>query len=344
MTITREDLEELVREGVIDADMARRIAEHAGVKGEAEGDDGGVPRVTYYLGAGIVMAAMGWFLNEAWLRYGGWALGGGALFYGASFWGAAESLRKRPGYRLPRGLLVTLSVWTVPLVVFGVQDGLGLWPGGGLAGPFSSYEALVEANWLTMELGLVAASAAALRHRPTVFLNVPLIVGLWFVCADLSALAAGIPPGQTPAGQLRAVSLLFGGAVIGAGFLLDRRTEEDHAFWLYLLGLLSLWIALTSGGVDRLLYPAANLALLAGGVLLGRRTFLVFGAVGVFVYLAYLSNEVFAESLLFPVALTAIGIGIMSGGLLYREHRDRVEAVLRRRVPDAVRAVLPPNR
>lgn len=349
MSITRDELGELVREGVIDAGTARRIADHVGLDrsdagaGESPAEGTGT-RLAYFLGAGLVMAATGWFLNEAWFRYGGWALGGGALGYGIAFWGASESLRQQPGFRLPADLLLTLAVWTVPLVVFGAQDALGLWPAGEYPGPFSSYERVVESNWLTMEAGLVLASAAALRYRPTPYLQIPLVVGLWFVCMDLVAIAVGWPPGLVPEEAVRAATLVFGGSVLGAAFLLDRRTERDHAFWLYLLGTLAVWMALTSRGVGRLLYPAANLGLLVAGVLLRRRTLLVFGALGVFVHLSHLASEVFADSLLFPVAVTAVGIAVMGAGLLYRENRERVEGTLRARVPAALRRALPPNR
>lgn len=349
MPVTPEDLEELVREGVIDAGTARRIAEHVGLEG-VDPDPGGSQaggtgtRLAYYLGAGLVMAATGWFLNEAWLRYGGWALGGGALGYGIAFLGASESLRGRPGFRLPADLLVTLAVWTVPLVVFGGQDALGLWPAGDYPGPFSSYGLVIESNWLTMEAGLVLASAAALRYRPTPYLHIPLVVGLWFVCTDLVALGVGWPPGLVPEEAVRAATLLFGGAVLGAAFLLDRRTERDHSFWLYLLGTFAAWSALTGGGVGRPVYPAANLGLLVAGVLVRRRTPLVFGALGVFVHLSHLASDVFADSLLFPVAVTAVGIALMGAGLLYRENRERVEGTLRAWVPAALRRALPPNR
>lgn len=345
MAVTREDLERLRREGVIDDDTARRIADHEGLRLPSGADrDGGGVRLAYYLGAGLVAAAMSWFLSEAWLRYGGWALGGGALFYGIAFLGASESLRGRPGYRLPRDLLVTLAVWTVPVVVFGVQDATGLWPSGEYPGPFSSYGLAVERNWLTMEAALVAASAAALRFRSTPYLQIPLVVGLWFLCVDLVALAAGWPPGVVPEEAVRAATLLFGGGVVCAAFLLDRRTERDHSLWLYLLGTLAAWGALTAGGVDRLVYPAANVGLLVAGVLVARRTLTAFGGLGVFVYLSYLANQVFEDSLLFPVALTALGIGVMSLGLLYRENRKRVQAAVRAWVPPALRRALPPGR
>lgn len=340
MTITREDLEELRRDGVIDGSTARRIAEYAGLSQAGNGESEG-PDAVYYIGAGLVVAAMSWLLTEVWFRAGGFALGGGALVYGAAFWWAGDRLHGRDGYQVPAGLLVMLSVWTVPLVVFGLQDALGLWPSGEVAGPFADYGEAIQRNWLTMEAGLVLAAAAAQRFRPTPFVNIPLVVGLWFLASDAVALASGVPPGQVPHESLRVMTLVFGGVVTVSGLLLDHRTEQDHAAWLYGLGLLSFWSALTGGGIDRLVYPAANVLLLAGGLLLRRRVFLVFGALGLFVYLAYLSNEVFADSLLFPVVLTVIGAGIFALGLWYRKSGERVEKAVRRRIPDWLRRPLP---
>jgi hypothetical protein len=51
-----------------------------------------------------------------------------------------------------------------------------------------------------------------------------------------------------------------------------------------------------------------NLALLALSVLLQRRVFTVFAAVGVFSYLVHLASTIFADSVMFPFILTAIGL------------------------------------
>lgn len=340
MTITREDLEELRQAGVIDGDTARRIAEYAGVgPGEGAGSDG--TNAVYYLGAGLVVAAMTWLLTEVWFRVGGLALAGGALVYGAAFWWAADDLHGHEGYRVPAGLLFMLAVWTVPLVVFGLQDGLGLWPSGEYPGPFGDYGEAIQRNWLTMEAGLVLVAVAAQRYRPSPFVNIPLVIGLWFLAGDMLAIASGVSPGQVPHGTLRVMTLVFGGLVTASGLLLERRTEQDHAAWLYGLGLLSFWSALTGGGIDRLPYPAANVLLLTGGLLLRRRVFLIFGAMGVFVYLAYLSNEIFADSLLFPVAITVLGVGIFALGLWYRRNEVRIGRAARQWLPDRIRRVLP---
>jgi CHASE2 domain-containing sensor protein len=55
--------------------------------------------------------------------------------------------------------------------------------------------------------------------------------------------------------------------------------------------------------------------------LLRRPVFMVFGAMGVAAYLGYLSYEVFADSLLFPLVVTLIGLGVIGLGLLYQKRR-----------------------
>jgi CHASE2 domain-containing sensor protein len=57
-------------------------------------------------------------------------------------------------------------------------------------------------------------------------------------------------------------------------------------------------------------YCLINMGLMGMAVLLRRPVFMVFGAMGVAAYLGYLSYEVFADSLLFPVVVTLIGLGL----------------------------------
>ena len=76
-------------------------------------------------------------------------------------------------------------------------------------------------------------------------------------------------------------------------------------------------------------------------VLLRRPVFMVFGALGVAGYLGYLSYEVFAESLLFPVVLTLIGLGVIGLGLGYQKRRERLSRAVRSSLPGWVLAALP---
>src|SRR3989454_7883183 len=129
--------------------------------------------------------------------------------------------------------------------------------------------------------------------------------------------------------------------LLGVTYLLDRRTDQDYAFWLYLFGLVAFWGALTYDGVGSVTYCLINLGLMLVAVLLQRKTFMVFGAIGVYSYLGHLAFDVFRNSLLFPAALTALGIAIIAAGVWYRSREAAVEAALLRILPGAVRRTLP---
>jgi hypothetical protein len=52
----------------------------------------------------------------------------------------------------------------------------------------------------------------------------------------------------------------------------------------------------------------------------------VFGAFGITLYLGHLADVVFKDSLLFPFALSMIGIAVIAVGLLYYRRQQAVAA------------------
>ena len=91
--------------------------------------------------------------------------------------------------------------------------------------------------------------------------------------------------------------------------------SEDFAFWCYLFGLFAFWggfTAMESGSeFGRILYCLLNVGLILVGVWLRRATFLVFGVLGVHIYLGHLAYEVFKDSVLFPFALAVLGLSVI---------------------------------
>jgi hypothetical protein len=126
------------------------------------------------------------------------------------------------------------------------------------------------------------------------------------------------------------------------------RIAEDYAFWLYLFGLLSFWFGMTLMGDgtewEFFLYFVINLGLVLLSVLLQRRVFIVFGALGVFAYFSHLAYEIFRDSLLFPFALTVLGIGVIYLGVLYQRNRGAIEGWILGKVPMSFQQVLPRRR
>ena len=74
--------------------------------------------------------------------------------------------------------------------------------------------------------------------------------------------------------------------------------------------------------------------------MLVRRAFVVFGGLGVAVYLGHLAWNVFEDSWLFPVVLTAIGLGIIFLGLAWQRHESRITARLHAALPRPLRELL----
>jgi hypothetical protein len=84
-----------------------------------------------------------------------------------------------------------------------------------------------------------------------------------------------------------------------------------------------------------------SVLLMLASVLLQRRAFAVFGGLGLAFYLIDLAERLFKDSLLFPVALSAIGIAAIAVGLLYYRYMTRIEGWLAAHLPGLVKALRP---
>ena len=91
---------------------------------------------------------------------------------------------------------------------------------------------------------------------------------------------------------------------------------------------------------SRLGYCAVNLVMIAVGALLSRWVFAVFGGLGVAGYLGYLAHTVFKDSLLFPLALTLIGLAVIGAGLWWQLRETALATHLRAGLPAPLRELL----
>lgn len=297
--------------------------------------------VAFYFGALLIMGAMGWLLTEAWMRVGDWALLMIAVLYITLLTLFAVGLQRRD-QPIAGGVLGAVAVSIVPLAVFAIERLLGWWPLDDAQTDYHQYYTYVQGGWLLMEAATVVAGLLMLRLIPFPFIVMPIALALWFMSMDLSEWFYGSPFSWE---QRRIVSLWFGLALLLVFLVIDGRTRRDYAFWGYLAGLAAFWGGLTlmdSGSeLGKALYCLINLGLMAVAVLLRRPVFMVFGSMGVAAYLGYLSYEVFAESLLFPLVLTLIGLGVIGLGVLYQQHRQALSKRLRAQLPSSLLQLLP---
>ncbi len=328
MNISRADLAWAVEKGIVSSEQAEALwgAIEQRRAGLSRFD---VPNVAYYLGALIVMSAMGWFMTQAWERFGGGGILLISMIYGVCFALAGYTLWRDGTHRIPGGLLVTMAVWMVPLAVYGLERLTGVWPQG-YPGAYQGYHFWVKGSWFLMESATILAGLVALRFVPFPFLTFPIAFSFWYMSMDLTPLLFGKTSFSWE--DHLWVSLCAGLLMLIVSFVLDRRTKEDFASWGYLFGMLAFWgglVVLTRSEVSRTLYAAVNFVLMFVSILLQRRVFIVFGAVGVFFYLGHLAYDVFKNSVMFPFALTLLGLGVIYLGVQYQRHHERVEARIR---------------
>lgn len=333
MKIRREQLAEAARDGVITGEQAEalwRLFSDAA----AETPSFRAAHILYYVGGLIAIAALSLFVTLAWDTWAGWPMLALSLCFVVLGIALAHHFLYQRQLAIPGGVMITFAVAVVPLAVYSLQHALGFWEGNHRSTDFHRY---VDWRWILMELATLAAAAAAFYRYRMPFLVFPTSVVLWYLQMDLVPFLFDDLDSDWELRKL--TSVVFGGAMILFAFWVDLRSgrRRDYAFWLYLFGVLTFWCGLSLMDSDselgKFLYFLVNVGLLLVGAMLSRRVFAVFAAFGILGYLGHLSHRVFQDSLLFPVAAAAIGIGIIFLGVQWQKHEQRLHAAILRVLP-----------
>jgi hypothetical protein len=305
-----------------------------------------IVHLLWYAGALIVMSAMGLFSTLAFSAMGGTALTVTAVIYAVLFLLAGHYLWTKKNLRTPGGLLIAVAVSMAPLAVYGVQDALGLWSTFGKPGAVRDFYVWIRGSWVFMELAAIAAAALALRFYRFPFLVLIIAIALWFLSMDIVPWITGAKTGNYE--TARKVSIAFGLAMLAiAAFINTVQRSGDFAFWLYLFGMMAFWggVTATANGtaLDKALYGLMNAGLLVLAIFLGRRVFAVFGTIGITIYLGDLASKVFKDAILFPFALSLIGVAIIALGLYVHRRQHAISAWFDASLPDWLRRLRPAN-
>jgi hypothetical protein len=348
MQFTDQDLRAAATAGALDADRLNLLLDflgaRAGSPAVAAAPRFDLAHLLWYAGALIVIGAMGMFSTLAFTSMGGWALTATAIVYAVAFTFAGHHLWHHRNLRVPGGLLIAIAVSMAPLAVYGIQEAMGLWGGFGRPGAVRDFYTWVSGSWVYMEIAAIVAAVIALWRYPFPFIVSIIAFALWFMSMELAAWIFGRAE-LTWNGRCM-VSLCFGLAVLVVAWIVDRRPRGgDFAFWLHLFGLMTFWggMSLTESGgeLGMALYGLLNVGLLFMSVVLGRRVYAVFGTLGVAGYLGHLAHAVFRDSMMFPFALSLIGVAVIAAGLLYHRKQAALAAWAATNLPDALRRLRP---
>jgi len=345
-TIRRSEFDGAVRAGILSAQQADRLAAFLAGPGAAAAADE-QPRfsfvhVLYYLGGMIAIGAMSLFMTLGWNALGGWGGFVTAVLYAMLALSLTHWFLERKQLEIPAGITATLAVVTVPLAIFAAQMALGYWSD---TKAYRDYHVFIDWRWLMMEFGTLAVGVVLLWRYRFPFMLMPIAVTLWYMSMDLVPFLLGQE--HVYDWEIRKfISAYFGLAMTLVAFWVDLRSRfsRDYAFWLYLFGVLTFWggLSLMNSGSElgKLAYCGINVLMILIGAALQRRVFAVFGGLGVAGYLGYLSYKVFKDSLIFPLALSLLGLAIIGLGVLWQRREAQWSARLRGFLPAPLRELI----
>jgi len=338
MKITRKLLQEAIEQQILSAAQADKLMEFLAHR-PGTGPSFDFTHVLYYLGGLIAIGAMTLFMNLGWESFGGW----GIFFISLAYAGIGFKLSgyfQRQGHTVPAGICATFVVALTPLAIYGIQQGLGVWPDDST---YREYHKYIKWHWLYMEFGTLAVGMLIAWKYKYPFLIMPIAVTLWYMSMDIAAMIAG----DWLDFELRAlVSLYFGLLIVLLAFWVDVRSRQtaDYAFWLYIFGVMAFWGGMTAQHSDselnKFIYFCINMLMIGTGALLVRRVFVIFGAIGSCLYFGHLASDVFRDSWLFPIALTAIGLAIIYLGIVWQRNEAAITLKARSVLPVPIRELL----
>ncbi|MDB5618415.1 hypothetical protein [Tardiphaga sp.] len=342
MRYSTDDLRAAVAAGVLPSAQLDALlgflSAHPG-EAAANGPKFDIVHLLWYAGALVVISAMGLFSTLAFSQMGGQALTATALIYAGLFWAAGHYLWTAKKLRTPGGLLIAVAVAMTPLAVYGLQDAWGAWTEFGKPAQMRDFYQWIKGSFVFMELATIAAAIVALYFYRFPFIVFIMAVALWFLSMDVVPWIAGTSYGNWELS--RKVSIWFGLGILVAAVIVNlRQRGGDFAFWLYLFGVLTFWGGITSSSngtaLDKALYCALNIGFLILAVALSRRVFAVFGTIGIAIYLGDLADKLFKDSILFPFALSLIGIGIIALGLYVHRKQHVISAWVEAQLPESL--------
>lgn len=290
--------------------------------------------IIYYLGGLIAISAMSLFVTLAWESWSGLPMLTVAIGYALIGTALTHYFLNRKQLTIPAGLTITFAVALTPLVIYSIQHMLGLWSGDYAVRDYHRY---IDWRWIFMEAGTLIAAAIALWLYRLPFLLMVVAVTLWYLQMDLVPF---IFNELDYTWELRKLTSVIAGLIyMLLAFWIDIRSgrKKDYAFWLYLIGVMTFWGGLTAMHSDselgKFFYFCINLLLLFVGAVLVRRVFAVFASLGIVIYFYHLADKVFQDSLLFPVALAAVGLAIIFAGLYWQRHEQHIHDSLLKLMP-----------
>lgn len=338
MNFTKKDLEDAVNENILSFEQSEKLIEFLS-KQPTTAPKFDFTHVLYYIGGMIAIGAMTLFMNLGWESFGGLGIVFIYLFY-VSIGLKLTNIFKSKGLAIPAGICGTFVIALTPLAVYGLQHALGVWPDDSV---YREYHRYIKWHWLYMELSTLVVGVIIAWKYKYPFLIMPIAVTLWYLTMDIAVMING---GDYSWELRKLVSMYSGLLMIGLAFWVDIRSHDkaDYSFWIYLFGVIAFWVGMSlqysDSELSKFIYFMINLFMIFTGVLIVRRVFVIFGAIGCSGYIAHLASDIFKDSWLFPITLTLFGLFVIYLGVLWQKNEIAITSKARSFLPKALRELL----
>ncbi len=273
--------------------------------------------VVYYLAGFLVLLSLVFFIASSWEELTDWARFGIAVGSLLIVGGLAAWLKFRQGYDVAGGLLFMVAAAAFPLVIYTIIRLAGAWP---------DYASFYDLRFSILVLGLGGLLGAAGALVISRFSLITLIAA-GFLHLLLQDIAQFIGGEMYPVSESVAV---IAALIILLGIALGRIGWKSHAFWLELYGLIALQSSFTSlffasdSVLFGLLFLAVYLAFVGISVWLREAVFLVFGAIGFYIYVIRLVFDIFGGSVYASLVVGLSGIAIILLAVFYQKYWTRL--------------------
>jgi hypothetical protein len=321
---TWADVERWTAAGLLTTAQAERIREEVGATAPAHGAEQrhglNIVTVAYYFGAFMILLAYTFYMGLQWGQLGLQTQLGVSLITIGGLIGIGALVR-RTGFKTGGALLIFAGTGIVPLAVHVLERITGIWPDKAELAYLSFYRTIAP-SWVYMEVVALAAAIVAIWLVRFPLLALLAAFWTWFLSMDLARWVAQ-STSWSWGDREQLISTVIGLGMIALGTVLQRRARRDYSIWFYIFGHLIVLthigaLTLNHEGVWSLVYPALYLSFVIASVLLQRRVFLVFGALGCYSYTSYLAFRVFEGSLGFVFTLAFVGLVVILSTVAYQ--------------------------
>ena len=351
MDFNESDLLRAQKEGIISGEIFDRLLEYlkssADNKPALHNSDSSIVNNTlskfnienflYYFGAFIIISTMGWYLGNIWESFGHAGLLAVSIIYFIIFVITGNVLWNK-NKKTPGGLLYVCAVSVIPLIVWTFESLVGIMPKD--LEQYNDFHILIRGGWILMEIATIVVGSIFLKYRRFPLLTLPVCYSMWYLSMDIVPFCLG-QAGAPTWGMRNFATFVFALLMLGIALKIDKEhSAEDFSHWLYIFGATMLWGVMISIFVQLdwnnefafFLLAMFNLFYMFISILLKRKVFMVWGAIGFWSYLGHLAFEIFENTPIFPLILVVFGLLIIFFGIYYSKNCKILEDNLRKSI------------